>query len=407
MSKRDYYEVLGVSKNASEADLKKAYRRAAQKFHPDRNPDDKESEDKFKESKEAYEVLSDSRKRAAYDQFGHAGVDPSMGAAGHGAAGAGASFSDIFGDVFGDIFGAGRGGAGGQRVYRGSDLRYNLELSLEDAVAGTSVKIRVPTQVSCDECGGSGARKGSSPTTCSTCGGHGQVRMQQGFFSLQQTCPRCHGKGTIISDPCQKCHGQGRVEERRTLSVKVPAGVDTGDRIRLAGEGEAGESGGPPGDLYVQIQVRQHPIFVREENNLYCEVPIGFVTAALGGELEVPTLDRAGESQDSAGNPDRQDVPDPRQGRKAGARRPGRRPDLQGECRDPGESEPQTEGDAAGVCRRNGPGRQPAQPADPFLAGWREEVLRRHEVVVSVHRLIPFSPQRREERREILQLKKQ
>ncbi len=289
MSKRDYYEVLGVSKNASEAELKKAYRRAAQKHHPDRNPDDKGAENKFKECKEAYEVLSDSRKRAAYDQFGHAGVDPSMG--GGGSAGAGASFSDIFGDVFGDIFGAGRGGAGGQRVYRGSDLRYNLDLSLEDAVAGTSVKIRVPTRVACDECGGSGARKGSTPTTCATCGGHGQVRMQQGFFSLQQTCPRCHGKGTLISDPCQKCHGQGRVEERKTLSVKVPAGVDTGDRIRLAGEGEAGESGGPPGDLYVQIQVRQHPIFVREENNLYCEVPIGFVTAALGGELEVPTLD--------------------------------------------------------------------------------------------------------------------
>ena len=290
MSKRDYYEVLGVNRNASEADLKKAYRRAAQKHHPDRNPDDRESEGKFKECKEAYEVLSDSRKRAAYDQFGHAGVDPSMGGGGYGAAGAGASFSDIFGDVFGDIFGGGRGGAGGQRVYRGSDLRYNLELSLEDAVAGTSVKIRVPTQVTCNECGGSGARKGSSPTTCSTCGGHGQVRMQQGFFSLQQTCPRCHGKGTMISDPCPKCHGQGRVEERRTLSVKVPAGVDTGDRIRLAGEGEAGESGGPPGDLYVQIQVKQHPIFVRDENNLYCEVPIGFVTAALGGELEVPTL---------------------------------------------------------------------------------------------------------------------
>ena len=290
MSKRDYYEVLGVSKNASEADLKKAYRRAAQKYHPDRNPDDKESEDKFKECKEAYEVLSDSRKRAAYDQFGHAGVDPSMGGGGYGAAGSGASFSDIFGDVFGDIFGGGRAAGGGQRVYRGSDLRYNLELSLEDAVAGTTVKIRVPTLVICEECGGSGARKGSSPTTCGTCGGHGQVRMQQGFFSLQQTCPRCHGKGTIISDPCGKCHGQGRVEEHKTLSVKVPAGVDTGDRIRLASEGEAGANGGPPGDLYVQIQVRQHPIFVREENHLYCEVPIGFVTAALGGELEVPTL---------------------------------------------------------------------------------------------------------------------
>jgi molecular chaperone DnaJ len=289
MAKRDYYEVLGVSKNASEADLKKAYRRAAQKHHPDRNPDDKESEEKFKECKEAWEVLSDSQKRAAYDQFGHAGVDPSMGG-GYGPAGAGgASFSDIFGDVFGDIFGGARGG-GGQRVYRGSDLRYNLELSLEDAVAGTTVKIRVPTLVVCDSCGGSGAKKGSSPTTCTTCGGHGQVRMQQGFFSLQQTCPRCHGQGTIISDPCQSCHGKGRVEERKTLSVKVPAGVDTGDRIRLAGEGEAGEAGGPPGDLYVQVHVKEHPIFQREENHLFCEVPISFVTAALGGELEVPTL---------------------------------------------------------------------------------------------------------------------
>ena len=290
MSKRDYYEVLGVSKNASEADLKKAYRRAAQKFHPDRNPDNKESEDKFKECKEAYEVLTDSRKRAAYDQFGHAGVDPSMGGYGPAGAGAGASFSDIFGDVFGDIFGGGRTGRGGQRVYRGSDLRYNLELSLEDAVAGTTVKIRIPTRVSCVACNGSGAKKGSSPGTCTTCGGQGQVRMQQGFFSLQQTCPRCHGSGTIITDPCLKCHGQGRVEERKTLSVKVPAGVDTGDRIRLAGEGEVGENGGPPGDLYVQVQVKQHPIFMREENNLFCEVPISFVDAALGGELDVPTL---------------------------------------------------------------------------------------------------------------------
>ncbi|MGB5473852.1 MAG: molecular chaperone DnaJ [Gammaproteobacteria bacterium] len=293
MSKRDYYEVLGASKNASEAELKKAYRRAAQKHHPDRNPDSKEAEEKFKECKEAWEVLSDSRKRAAYDQFGHAGVDPSMGGGGgYGPAGAGAGFSDIFGDVFGDIFGGGRGGGarGGQRVYRGSDLRYNLELSLEDAVAGTEVKIRVPTLVSCTECGGSGAKKGSEPKTCTTCGGHGQVRMQQGFFSLQQTCPHCQGSGTIISDPCATCHGKGRVQERKTLSVKVPAGVDTGDRIRLAGEGEAGENGGPPGDLYVQIQVKAHPIFKRDENNLYCEVPISFVTAALGGELEVPTL---------------------------------------------------------------------------------------------------------------------
>ncbi len=291
MSKRDYYEVLGISKNASEAELKKAYRRAAQKHHPDRNPDNKGAEESFKECKEAYEILNDSRKRAAYDQFGHAGVDPSMGGGyGAGAAGAGASVGDIFGDVFGDIFGGGRGGGGGQRVYRGSDLRYNLDLSLEAAVAGTTVKIRVPTQVSCDACDGSGAKKGSSPTTCTTCGGHGQVRMQQGFFSLQQTCPRCQGNGTVISDPCQQCHGHGRVEERKTLSVKVPSGVDSGDRIRLAGEGEAGEAGGPPGDLYVQVQVRQHSIFQREESHLYCEVPISFITAALGGELEVPTL---------------------------------------------------------------------------------------------------------------------
>jgi molecular chaperone DnaJ len=290
MSKRDYYEVLGVSKNASEAELKKAYRRAAQKHHPDRNPDDKQAEENFKECKEAWEVLSDSQKRAAYDQFGHAGVDPSMGAgAGPGAGGFGGGFNDIFGDVFGDIFGGGRGG-GGQRVYRGSDLRYNLDLSLEDAVAGTEVKIRIPTQVSCTECNGSGAKKGTSPTQCTTCGGRGQVRMQQGFFSVQQTCPHCRGSGSIITDPCHKCHGKGRVSEHKTLSVKVPAGVDTGDRIRLAGEGEAGESGGPPGDLYVQIQVKQHPIFVREDNNLFCEVPISFTTAALGGELEVPTL---------------------------------------------------------------------------------------------------------------------
>ncbi|MGB5261584.1 MAG: molecular chaperone DnaJ [Gammaproteobacteria bacterium] len=289
MSKRDYYEVLGASRNASEADLKKAYRRAAQKHHPDRNPDDQDAEAKFKECKEAWEVLGDAQKRAAYDQFGHAGVDPSMGGGfGAGAAGA-AGFSDIFGDVFGDIFGGGRGG-GGQRVYRGSDLRYNLELSLEDAVAGTEVTIRVPTMVQCNTCDGSGARKGSKPTTCTTCGGHGQVRMQQGFFSLQQTCPHCQGTGSIISDPCPDCRGKGRVSEHKTLSVKVPAGVDSGDRIRLAGEGEAGENGGPPGDLYVQIAVKEHPIFQREENNLYCEVPISFTAAALGGELEVPTL---------------------------------------------------------------------------------------------------------------------
>jgi len=292
MSKQDYYELLGVSKNASDAELKKAYRRAAQKYHPDRNPDDASAEEKFKLAKEAYEILSDPQKRAAYDQFGHAGVDPSMGGGpGPGGFGGGASFSDIFGDVFGDIFGAGGGRPGAQRVYRGADLRYNLELTLEEAVRGTTVKIRVPTYTSCKTCEGSGAKKGTKPSTCTTCGGHGQVRMQQGFFSVQQTCPRCNGTGSMVSDPCPDCHGQGRIKEQKNLSVKVPAGVDTGDRIRLANEGEAGENGGPPGDLYVQIQVKDHPIFKRDDANLYCEVPISFVTAALGGELEVPTLD--------------------------------------------------------------------------------------------------------------------
>ncbi|MCB1790073.1 MAG: molecular chaperone DnaJ, partial [Gammaproteobacteria bacterium] len=293
MSKRDYYDVLGVAKNASEAEIKKAYRRLAMKHHPDRNTGDKsaEAESSFKEAKEAYEVLSDAQKRAAYDQFGHAGVDPSMGAGGFGGGRGGASFSDIFGDVFGDIFGGGRGGPGGSRVQRGADLRYNLELSLEDAVTGTSVKIKVPTWITCDTCGGSGAKKGTSPKTCGTCKGAGQVRMQQGFFSVQQTCPTCRGRGSVIDDPCGTCRGQGRVQETKTLSVKVPPGVDTGDRIRLQGEGEAGDHGGPPGDLYVQVHVREHAIFTRDDSHLYCEVPIDFPTAALGGELEVPTLD--------------------------------------------------------------------------------------------------------------------
>lgn len=286
MAKRDYYEVLGVSRGVSEQELKKAYRRVAMKHHPDRNPEDKESEDKFKEASEAYEVLADPQKRAAYDQFGHAGVE---GAGGMGGGGFG-SFSDIFGDVFGDIFGGGGGGRRGGPM-RGADLRYTLELGLEDAVKGTTVKIKVPTLVSCNTCSGSGAKPGTSPTTCSTCGGHGQVRMQQGFFSVQQTCPTCRGKGKAISDPCRDCHGQGRVEETKTLSVKVPPGVDTGDRIRLAGEGEAGADGGPAGDLYVQVAVKEHEFFQRDGRNLYCEVPISIFDACLGGELEVPTLD--------------------------------------------------------------------------------------------------------------------
>ena len=285
MAKRDYYEVLGVDRNAGEADLKKAYRRLAMKYHPDRNPDDNKAEERFKEAKEAFEVLSDRHKRSAYDQFGHAGVDPQVGGAGFGASG----FGDIFDSVFGDIFGG--TGRGGTRAYRGADLRYDLELSLEDAVAGTEIKIRVPTLVGCETCGGKGSRSGRAADTCNTCGGAGQVRMQQGFFSVQQTCPRCRGSGKVISDPCGSCNGSGKTRGNKTISVKVPAGVDNGDRIRLSGEGEPGQNGGPPGDLYVNVVVKPHPIFVREETDLRCEVPIDFVTAALGGELEVPTLE--------------------------------------------------------------------------------------------------------------------
>jgi molecular chaperone DnaJ len=285
MSKRDYYEILGVSKGADEKEIKQAYRREAMKHHPDRNPDDPASEGKFKEATEAYEVLTDARKRAAYDQYGHAGVDPSMGGGGF----SGGNFSDIFGDVFGDIFGGGGRGRGGPQ--RGSDLRYTLDISLENAVKGTTVEIRVPSLSTCDTCEGSGAKKGSSPATCGTCGGAGQVRMQQGFFQVQQTCPACRGRGKTITDPCGTCRGQGRMEKTKTLSVKVPPGVDTGDRIRLSGEGEAGPEGGPAGDLFVQMSVRQHPIFERDGKNLYCEVPITFVDAALGGDLDVPTLD--------------------------------------------------------------------------------------------------------------------
>ena len=281
MTKRDYYEVLGVARDATDDEIKKAFRRLAMKHHPDRNsPHDKDSEEKFKESREAYEVLSDSRRRAAYDQFGHAAQD----GGGFGGMG-GMNFSDIFGDIFGDIFSGGRAGP-----QRGSDLRYHLEITLENAVLGTTVEISVPTQVSCTECSGSGASKGASPVTCNDCGGHGQVRIQQGFFSVQQTCPSCRGKGQLILDPCGECRGKGRRKQTKKLSVKIPPGVDTGDRIRLGGEGEAGEPGAPSGDLYVQITVKLHDIFAREATNLHCEVPISFVTAALGGEIDVPTL---------------------------------------------------------------------------------------------------------------------
>ena len=289
MAKRDYYEILGVNRDASEEEIKKAYRKLAMKFHPDRNPDNPKAEEQFKEAKEAYEMLSDAQKRSAYDQFGHAGVDPSAGGAGMGGAGMG-GFADAFGDIFGDIFGGGRGG-GRSNVYRGADLRYNLEISLEDAARGTETRIRIPTMAECETCHGSGAKKGSEPKTCPTCGGHGQVRMQQGFFSIQQTCPKCHGTGRFIADPCNTCHGAGRINQHKTLSVKIPSGIDEGDRIRLSGEGEPGVNGGPAGDLYVQIHLKPHSVFQRDHDDLHCEMPVSFTTAALGGEIEIPTLD--------------------------------------------------------------------------------------------------------------------
>ncbi|MDF1817417.1 MAG: molecular chaperone DnaJ [Immundisolibacteraceae bacterium] len=279
MSKRDCYEVLGVSRDADDAVIKKAYRRLAMKLHPDRNPGDTETEEKFKEVQAAYEILSDNQKRQRYDQFGHAGLEGQGGGPG------GAGFGDIFGDVFSDIFGGGRGGPA-----RGADLRYELEITLEEAANGFTKKLEIPKRVSCGECRGSGAKKGSSPATCGTCAGVGQVRMQQGFFSVQQACPTCRGKGQVIKDPCGKCRGSGQVQETKTLSVKIPAGVDNGDRIRLTGEGEGGEAGAPPGDLYVETHVRPHDIFQRDGNNLHTEVPIGLVTAALGGEMEIPSL---------------------------------------------------------------------------------------------------------------------
>jgi molecular chaperone DnaJ len=292
MSKRDYYKVLDVPKTATEAEIKKAYRRLAMKYHPDRNPDDKEGEELFKEAKEACEVLTDAQKRAAYDQFGHAGVDAaSRGGGRPGGFGPGDAFSDIFGDVFGDIFGTARRGGGRAQVFRGADLRFELELDLDQAVFGYSAEIEVPKLVECEICSGSGAAKGSTAAACDTCGGSGQIRISQGFFQLQQTCPRCRGVGTIIKNPCDTCLGQGRVRRTRKLSVKVPAGVDTGDRIRLSGEGEAGRNGGPPGDLYVEMNVREHAIFERDGEHLSCEVPVSFATAALGGIVEVPTLD--------------------------------------------------------------------------------------------------------------------
>ncbi len=285
MAKRDYYDILGISRRASKEEIKKAYRRLAMKNHPDRNPDDKAAETRFKEASEAYEVLADDQKRTAYDQFGHAGLG---GAAGGGMGGAG-GFGDIFGDIFSDIFGGGMGGSR-QRATRGADLRYDLDLDLETAVAGDTIEIRIPTLEECGHCNGNGAEPGSPVDTCNTCQGVGQVRIQQGFLSIQQTCPDCHGSGQRLRNPCRQCGGEGRVQSSKTLSVKVPPGVDNGDRIRLSGEGEAGEMGGPPGDLYVQINVKAHEFFVRDGNNLRAKVPVDMITAALGGEIDVPTL---------------------------------------------------------------------------------------------------------------------
>jgi len=289
MAKRDYYEILGVNRDASDEEIKKAYRKLAMKYHPDRNPDKPKAEEQFKEVKEAYEILSDAGKRAAYDQYGHAGVDASAAGMGAGAAGAGfGGFADAFSDIFGDIFGAGRTRS---NVYRGADLRYNLEISLEEAARGTETRIRIPAMEQCDTCHGSGAKPGTEPVTCPTCGGHGQVRMTQGFFSIAQTCPKCHGSGKVVQNPCPACGGAGRLKRQKTLSVKIPAGVDEGDRIRLSGEGEAGVNGGPAGDLYVVIHIRPHEVFTREGSNLHCEMPVSFTRAALGGEIEIPTLD--------------------------------------------------------------------------------------------------------------------
>jgi molecular chaperone DnaJ len=295
MAKRDFYEILGVPKNADDDELKKAYRKMAMKYHPDRNPDNKVSEEKFKEAKEAYEMLSDPQKRQAYDRHGHAGVDPN--AFGGGAGGGAAGFSDVFGDIFGDIFGGQRGGGGGGRsnVYRGADLRYAMEITLEQAARGHATEIRIPTWDSCGVCAGSGAKAGTKPKACNTCAGQGQVRMQQGFFSVQQTCPTCRGSGKIITDPCTSCTGVGKIKNNKTLEVKIPEGIDDGMRIRSAGNGEPGVNGGPAGDLFVEIRVKEHTVFQREADDLHCEVPISITKAALGGTVEVPTLSGKGE----------------------------------------------------------------------------------------------------------------
>ena len=294
MQQRDYYELLGVSKTASDAEIKKAFRKLAMKYHPDRNAGDEESEEMFKQIQKAYAVLSDAEKRAAYDQFGHAGVSGAGGAGGAGGFGGFGGFSgfgDVFEDIFENIFTGGHPGGRRARAERGADLQLTVGLTLEEVAIGKQIEINVPRHVSCKTCNGSGAKKGTTPKTCETCQGVGQVRMQQGFFSIQQTCPDCRGEGKRILEHCGDCHGHGRIKESKTLTVEIPVGVDDGDRVRLSGEGEVGAHGGPAGDLYVQIDLKSHAIFKREGGDLHCEVPISFATAALGGSIEVPTLD--------------------------------------------------------------------------------------------------------------------
>ena len=287
-TKRDYYEVLGVPKNASDDEIKNAYRKLAMKYHPDRNQGEAaaSAEVKFKEAKEAYEMLSDPQKKAAYDQYGHAGVDPNMRGGPEGFGG----FAEAFGDIFGDIFGGARGGRGGHQIYRGADLSYAMEITLEEAAAGKDAQIRIPSWDDCTTCHGTGATPGTSVTTCTTCHGQGVVQMRQGFFSVQQTCPHCRGSGKLVKDPCTSCHGQGKVKHQKTLEVKIPAGIDDGMRIRSTGNGEPGSHGGPPGDLFIEIRIKKHDIFERDGDDLHCMVPISFTAAALGGEIEVPTL---------------------------------------------------------------------------------------------------------------------
>ncbi|MFQ5621942.1 MAG: molecular chaperone DnaJ [Paracoccaceae bacterium] len=296
MAKRDYYDVLGAKRGASPEELKRAYRQKAKALHPDRNKDDPTAEDQFKEVNEAYDILKDAEKKAAYDRFGHAAFEGGNGASasgfhrGHGHGDFASAFSDVFDDLFGDFMGGGRRG-GQQRATRGSDLRYNLRVTLEEAYGGKQATISVPGSVACDGCNGTGAEGGAEPSTCPTCSGMGKVRAQQGFFTVERTCPTCSGRGQIIQNPCRSCAGAGRVQKDRTLNVNIPAGVETGTRIRLAGEGEAGMRGGPPGDLYIFIEVAPHPIFERDGQNLYCRIPVSMTTAALGGDIEAPTLD--------------------------------------------------------------------------------------------------------------------